>query len=229
MTSVSDRLDCGPFGLDTTRVHLGDVRRAESYAAAPVRRRESDRFKGHSVLYQFRYKIASRQVGFAAALTGNAGQGSRTHLDCAITAIATRGVLDGKIQFSNLQAGARFAKALEILIRHASSDCEPTPIASYQRPKRWPSTVFLPCAALISAPLFLLSLRTISSKASNLGEASGGLVDTHHTFSAGVSEHGQTMEKRAKRHSVAPGRPLVIVPGRLESSGSSHQARSMVR
>jgi len=63
------------------------------------------------------------------------------------------GGLNGKIQYSNLSAGDKFAKAIDILIRHAASSAELNPIASYTDAKNWPSIVFLSCALLIAAGL----------------------------------------------------------------------------
>jgi hypothetical protein len=68
------------------------------------------------------------------------------------------GGLNGKIHFSNISAGARFQKAIDILIRHAASNLELNPIASYQEAKTWPTTVFLSCAILIGGLLASLSL-----------------------------------------------------------------------
>lgn len=80
----------------------------------------------------------------------------------------SQGGLSGRIQYSNISKGAKLAKAVEILIKHASSSSNLNPIASYEQAKTWPTIVFLCCALLIggilaSAGMLLAPGRVFSS------------------------------------------------------------------
>jgi hypothetical protein len=63
------------------------------------------------------------------------------------------GGLNGKIQFSNVSAGQRFAKAIAILIKYSASDLQLSLFASYAKAKRWPSVLFLCCAVAMAVTL----------------------------------------------------------------------------
>ena len=100
---------------------------------------------------------------------------------------SSSGGLNGKIQFSHVAAGQKFAKALKILIAHAAASSELNPIASYGVAKKWPTIVFLSSALAIGAVLTsagLLAIPEITSAAKNIS------IDTE--------ERGATIKQQTK-------------------------------
>jgi hypothetical protein len=95
---------------------------------------------------------------------------------------SSTGGLNGKMEFSNSSAGQKFAKALEILIRHAASSAELSPIASYREAKHWPSVAFILSALLIGGSLMAFGVQAISLVSSPVSNATqqinGRSVDT---------------------------------------------------
>jgi hypothetical protein len=71
------------------------------------------------------------------------------------------GGLKGKMQYSNFSAGEKFAKALQILIKHGTSSADLSPFASYQDAKRWPTLTFGLIAILLGISLTVIVAQTI--------------------------------------------------------------------
>jgi hypothetical protein len=70
------------------------------------------------------------------------------------------GGLNGKMQFSNVAAGQKFTKAIQILIKYAAADSELSPFSSYAVAKNWPLVAFLSCAVLAGAALGSVGILT---------------------------------------------------------------------
>jgi hypothetical protein len=122
------------------------------------------------------------------------------------------GGLHGMMQISKLAAGKRFTKALQILIRYASSGSDIRPIASYQEAKRWPSLVLLSCALSISGCLMALSALAILAKV----QLSAAAIQPDSKFSAPPRpDLAVQTGKNSKNNNSQLMRPLVIVPPQL--------------
>lgn len=95
---------------------------------------------------------------------------------------SSSGGLNGKIQFSNVAAGEKFAKALKILVAHAAASSELNPIASYRVAQKWPTVAFLSSTLVIGAVLMsadLLAISEVTSVAKNIStEAKDGVATT---------------------------------------------------
>ncbi len=131
---------------------------------------------------------------------------------------SSAGGLNGRLQFSKLSAGDRFAKALEILIKHSSSGSQLNPIASYQIAKRWPSAIFLACALLFGGPLLAAGLEAISVQSQITSEVAAPITDTS----------DKQIPLRQKRVVTSPPQsgPLNILPsGFPPSSSPSHGSK----
>ncbi len=86
---------------------------------------------------------------------------------------SSSGGLNGKMQFSNYSAGQKFAKAVKILIKHAATDSQLNPIASYADAKSWPSIAFLSCVLLFGASLGAVGSLTSSVITAAVDQAKG--------------------------------------------------------
>jgi len=129
---------------------------------------------------------------------------------------ASAGGLDGKMQYSNVSAGEKFARALEILIKHAASGEELKPIASYSTPKKWPTIVFLSCALLFGAGLALTELLTwpkVGDASSGASQSVGANVNSlAMQRSAGLRGRVSVPEGRVQHKRPVPTAPLDILP-----------------
>jgi hypothetical protein len=129
------------------------------------------------------------------------------------------GGLNGRVQFSNIAAGDKFAKAIGILIKHAASSSELNPIASYSDAKNWPSIVFLSCALLIGAAIVsagvLMSPGTFFGASNTTGQSrsQNSIIVTSQKGSA-LNSTGkvQPSERQVQGNSPSVGRPLDISP-----------------
>ena len=102
---------------------------------------------------------------------------------------SSSGGLSGKIQFSRVAAGEKFAKALKILIAHAAAGPELNPIAFYGVAKKWPTIAFVSSALVIGAVLTsaaLLAVPEFTSAAKNISVETeeGGAIAKQQTKDA---------------------------------------------
>ena len=115
---------------------------------------------------------------------------------------SSSGGLNGKIQFSHVAAGQKFAKALKILIAHAAASSELNPIASYRVAKNWPTIAFLSSALVIGAVLTsagLLAIPEITSAAKTFTSETGeGATTNEQTKDATTKLRPMERERRPK-------------------------------
>jgi hypothetical protein len=124
---------------------------------------------------------------------------------------SSSGGLNGKIQFSHVAAGQKFAKALKILIAHAAASSELNPIAFYRVANKWPTIAFLSSALVIGAVLTsadLLAIPEITPTAKNISTETkqGGATTKQQTKDATTKLRPMESNKGATKP------PMEILP-----------------
>jgi hypothetical protein len=140
---------------------------------------------------------------------------------------SSSGGLNGKIQFSHVAAGEKFAKALKILIAHAAAGPELNPIASYRVAKKWPTIAFVSSALVIGAVLTsaaLLAVSEFTSAAKNISVETkeGGAITKQQTKDA------TTKLRPTESNKGTPKPPMDILPTLMPptTNGSVSSPRS---
>jgi hypothetical protein len=138
---------------------------------------------------------------------------------------SSEGGLNGKIQFSNISAGEKFGRAIEILIKHAETSAELNPIGSYEVAKSWPAIAFLSCAVLIGgvmASAAVISGPKIFPETSNVSVRSGGSNSDASLQGSGIKSYGkgQGSERIIQNNNSGITAPLDISPRLPQPSAS---------